>query len=175
VRLARLWVRDDALAEDLVQDCWLTALHAVHSFQGRARLKTWLCGILHNLARARLRKEQRTISFDASGSEPAVPAERFRPGDHRWPGHWASPPPHWAQSPEKRLLTAELREKLEAAIAELPDNQRMVLILRDVEGLDGEEVCNVLGVSDTNQRVLLHRARAKLRTSLETWYARGDL
>lgn len=177
IRLARMWVRNDALAEDLVQDCWLAALNGIHSFEGRATLKTWLCGILHNLARARLRKEQRTVpesALDDEAGKPVVPAERFRSGEARWTGHWATPPAPWSLSPERSVLNAELRAQLEHAIAQLPENQKAVLVLRDIEGLDGEEVCNVLGLSDTNQRVLLHRARAKLRATLEETYSRGE-
>jgi RNA polymerase sigma-70 factor (ECF subfamily) len=171
MRMARMWARDPILAEDLVQDCWLAALNGIHSFEGRASIKTWLCGILHNLVRARLRKDAR---LELGADEPAVPEGRFRPTDHRWAGHWADPPKSWG-SPEHAMLSAELRARLEQEIAALPEPQRLVLVLRDVEGLDGEETCNILGLSDTNQRVLLHRARARLRAGLEAAYRRGDL
>jgi RNA polymerase sigma-70 factor (ECF subfamily) len=176
VRLARLWTRSAAIAEEVVQDAWTSLLEDVDRFQGRSSLKTFVCGIVINIARARSRKEQRTVPMSSLGSEsdePAVDPSRFAGDDVPWVDHWSTPPKPFPDDPEGGALRAELRAKLEAAIAELPDPQRSVLLLRDVEGLSGEEVCNVLGLTDTNQRVLLHRARSKLRAFLERTYAEG--
>jgi RNA polymerase sigma-70 factor (ECF subfamily) len=175
IRLARLWCSDAALAEDAVQETWVTALEQLDRFAGRSSLKTWLCGILHNHARSRLRKEQRTVPLSSAetGEEPAVDPERFRPLGHRWDGHWATPPTPWRLTPEQALYSRELGGILETAIAELPAAQREVLVLRDVEGLTGEEACAILGVSENNQRVLLHRARSKLRARLEQTFKEG--
>jgi RNA polymerase sigma-70 factor (ECF subfamily) len=173
VRLARLWCSDTALAEDVVQETWVTALEQLDRFAGRSTLKTWLCGILHNHARNRLRKEQRTVPLSVTEDEPAVDRSRFSPHGHRWDGHWATPPTPWRLTPEQALYSRELGNILEAAIAELPAAQREVLVFRDVEGLTGEETCAVLGVSENNQRVLLHRARSKLRNRLELTLKEG--
>lgn len=176
VRLARLWCEDAALAEDTVQETWMTALQQLDRFAGRSSFKTWLCGILHNHARSRMRKERRTVpvsSLPSAEEEPAVDPARFSPAGHRWDGHWASPPKPWRHSPEQHLYSQELRVLLEAAINELPPAQREILVLCDVEGLTGEEACAILGVSENNQRVLLHRARSKMRAKLETLFDEG--
>jgi RNA polymerase sigma-70 factor (ECF subfamily) len=173
LRLAVAWVRDASLAEEVVQETWLIALERLAEFEGRSSLKTWLCGILINTARSRRRKELRTIPESALGElgdEPAVPPERFSPPGHRWDGHWQAPPQAWPATPEGAALTAELRDFLEQSISALPEIQRSVLLLRDVEGLSGEEVCNALGLTSTHQRVLLHRARSRLRGQIESHY-----
>jgi len=178
-RLALAWVRDPTLAEEVLQETWLLALERLDEFEGRSSLKTWLCGILINKARSRRRREARwlpesALMTDDGGDEPAVPAERFSPPGHRWDGHWQAPPTPWpaaAQAtPEHSVLSAELRDLIEGFVAELPEAQRAVLLLRDLEGLSGEEVCNALGISGTHQRVLLHRARSKMRGLLEGHY-----
>jgi RNA polymerase sigma-70 factor (ECF subfamily) len=176
-RLARLWCGDAGVAEEVVQETWVTALGELARYQGRSSLKTFLCGILHNLARGRRRAEARTVPLSslAPADEPAVDPDRFRPAGHRWKGHWVTPPTPWPQSPEDAVASQELRTRLEAAIAELPAAQREVVILCDVEGLSGDEACAVLAISAANQRVLLHRARAKLRTRLESFYDGGVL
>src|SRR5262249_20762358 len=127
-------------------------------------------------AKTRAVREGRMVAFsalggpDGDGDEPAVEAERFLPPDHpRWPGHWSRPPRPW-EDPEARLLSGEVRARLGAAIAALPGGQRAVITLRDVEGWSSEEVCNVLGISETNQRVLLHRARSRVRRALEGYF-----
>jgi RNA polymerase sigma-70 factor (ECF subfamily) len=155
-----------AVAEEVVQETWLAVLTGIERFEGRSSLKTWLFRILANKAKTRGQRETRTLpfsSFAADGDEDrtAVPVERFARG-----GAWATPP---RGVPEERLLAAETRGRVEEAIAALPPNQRSVITLRDVEGLPAEEACNVLGLSETNQRVLLHRARAKVRAALERY------
>jgi RNA polymerase sigma-70 factor (ECF subfamily) len=180
LRLALLYVPNRAVAEDVVQETWIGVLQGIRRFEGRASLKTWIFRILINRARTHGAREGRTIPFSALGNpaaepgEPAVDADRFRPADDpRWPRHWATPPQSWAATPEERLLAQETRRQIAAAIAMLPPNQREVITLRDVEGWSAAEVCNVLGVSETNQRVLLHRARAKVRRALDA-YLNGE-
>jgi RNA polymerase sigma-70 factor (ECF subfamily) len=165
------------VAEEVVQETWVTALGQLARYQGRSSLKTFLCSILHNLARGRRRAEARTVPLSslAPEDEPAVDPDRFSPAGHRWEGHWATPPTPWPRSPEDAVACQQLRARLEAAIAELPDAQRDVVLLCDVEGLSGDEACAVLAISGANQRVLLHRARAKLRAILESLYNEGAL
>jgi RNA polymerase sigma-70 factor, ECF subfamily len=174
LRIARLYVRDRAVAEEVVQEAWLGVLRGIDRFEGRSSLRTWLFRIVTNLAKTRGVRESRSVPFSALvGDEvedagPSVPPERFRdPGD-RWSGHWASPPEKWGR-PEQELLSAETRGVIARAIEALPDVQRQVITLRDVEGWSSDEVCNALGLSETNQRVLLHRARTKVRHALDDY------
>jgi RNA polymerase sigma-70 factor, ECF subfamily len=174
LRLALVYARSRAVADEIVQDTWLGVLQGIERFEGRSSFKTWLFRILVNRARTRAEREARTVPFSALGdaalepAEPAVPAERFLgPADPQWPFHWAVPPKSWGASPEEQLLTRETFDLVERAIAALPPAWREVITLRDVEGWTAEEVCNVLGISETNQRVLLHRARSKVRAALE--------
>jgi RNA polymerase sigma-70 factor, ECF subfamily len=171
LRVARIYVPTRALAEEVVQETWLAVLEGLSRFEGRSSLKTWIFRILANRAKTRAVRERRTLPFSAFQperiQEPAVDPDRFRDGDDpRWPGHWSVPPAAW---PEDRLLAAETREKLAEAIEALPGTQRAVLSLRDLEGWSADEVCNALDLSETNQRVLLHRARAKVRKALEEY------
>jgi RNA polymerase sigma-70 factor (ECF subfamily) len=166
LRVARLFVPTAALAEDVVQETWLGVLKGIDRFEGRSSLKTWIFRILTNTAKTRGQREARSIPFsaleDPEGSfEPAVERERFAGA-----GHWTAPPRAW---PEERLLSNETRSVIESAIERLPPNQRAVISLRDVEGWSAEEVRNALELSETNQRVLLHRARAKVRRALEQY------
>jgi RNA polymerase sigma-70 factor (ECF subfamily) len=179
VRLARVYVNDRAVAEDATQDAWLGVLRGVQRFEGRSSFRTWHFTILVNTAKARARRESRSRPFSEFGGdelgqpgEPAVDAERFRPlDDPRWPGHWASGmgPRPWelGDDPEARLLAKETQLQESRAIDALPAMQGQVVLLRDVEGLSADEVCNTLGLSESNQRVLLHRGRSKVRQALE--------
>ena len=174
-RVARAYVSTDAVAEEVVQETWLAAIGAIDRFEQRATVKTWLFHILTNKARTRGVRERRAVPFAAlAGNDdgPAVAPERFQRDGDAWPGHWAIPPRPW-EDPERRLESLEAREHLRAAIAALPSTQQAVLTLRDVEGLDADEVCDLLDLSAGNQRVILHRARAKVRDALEHWFEEG--
>jgi RNA polymerase sigma-70 factor (ECF subfamily) len=172
LRLAQDFVRTRSVAEEVVQETWLAVLNGIDRFEGRSSFKTWLFRILVNKAKTRGVREARTVPFSSlapEGEEPAVPGERFRDVDNEWPGHWASPPRSLETVPEERLLAREARQRITGALATLPESQRIVVTLRDVAGWDAEEVCEVLGVSEGNQRVLLHRGRAKLRAAFEQY------
>jgi RNA polymerase sigma-70 factor (ECF subfamily) len=171
-RVARAYVRTDAVAEEVVQETWLAAIAGLERFEQRASVKTWLFHILANRARTRAVREARSVPFTAlAGGQdaPAVDPARFQGEDEIWPGHWAAPPRPW-DDPERRLQSLEARELLRAAIGALPEMQQAVLTLRDVEGLEAQEVCELLELSEGNQRVLLHRARARVRSELEQWF-----
>jgi len=173
VRLAKCFVNNRPAAEEVAQETWLGVLYGIDRFEGRASLKSWIFRILTNRAKTRGKREGRNLPFLASWNptaepaELAVPPERFRGPDNEWPDHWARPPQGWGADPEKQLLAQETRTLIEKAIEALPPSQREVITLRDIEGWTAEEVCNVLGVSETNQRVLLHRARSRVRGALE--------
>jgi len=174
-RLARTYVATDAAADEAVQETWLAVITGVDRFEQRSTLKTWLYGILVNVARSKGVKEHRSVPFASLRSEldrdePAVDPDRFRGPRDRWPGHWANPPVPWDELPEERVVGDETLAVVAAAIEQLPANQRSVITLRDIEGWAADEVCNALGVSETNQRVLLHRARSKVRRALETHF-----
>jgi RNA polymerase sigma-70 factor, ECF subfamily len=177
LRVARTYVRDPRAAEDVVQETWVALLERIDRFEGRATIKTWLFRVLVNRAITRAQRDRRQVPFCAfegdDGDEgpgddgPTVDPARFLGADHpRWPGHWASDPP---QLPEQRLLARETLDRVRVAIDRLPARQRSVIVLRDVGGFTAEEVCATLDVSDANQRVLLHRARAKVREELERY------
>lgn len=172
LRLAQDFVRTRSVAEEVVQETWLAVLSGIDRFEERSSLKTWIFRILVNKAKTRGVREARTVPFSAiavEGEEPAVPGDRFRGPDDQWPDHWASPPRPLDTLPEQRLLGREVREQLVAALGGLPDSQRVVVTLRDVAGWDADEVCDTLGLSEGNQRVLLHRGRAKLRAAFEQY------
>jgi RNA polymerase sigma-70 factor (ECF subfamily) len=167
LRVAQFYVPSRSVAEEVVADTWLAVLNGIDRFEGRSSLKTWIFRILVNTAKTRAQREGRSIPFSALAGEdgepfePSVERERFTRA-----GFWTSPPHEW---PEERLLSAEVRAVVEGAITALPDSQRAVITLRDVEGWSSDEVRNVLELSETNQRVLLHRARAKVRRALERY------
>jgi RNA polymerase sigma-70 factor (ECF subfamily) len=168
VRVARAYVPTNAIAEEVAQETWLAVVEGIDRFQERSSLKTWLFRILTNKAKTRGMRERRSLPFSSFESDDsAVDAGRFHGPEHQWPGHWAAAPQAF---PEERLLAAETREVVEQAIEALPPTQRAVISLRDVEGWSAEEVCNALTLSETNQRVLLHRARAAVRAALERYF-----
>jgi RNA polymerase sigma-70 factor (ECF subfamily) len=171
-RVARSYVTCDAVADEIVQETWLAVVTGIDRFEGRSALATWIFSILTNQAKTFGAREKRALPFSAIGpgdvDEPSVDPDRFQKDDDAWPGHWATPPRPW-QKPERRLLSLEAREHLKEALARLPDRQRMIVALRDVEGLSAEEVCGLLGLSQANQRVLLHRGRSQLRAVLDEY------
>jgi RNA polymerase sigma-70 factor, ECF subfamily len=176
VRLARLFVANEAVAEEVVQETWIGVLQGIDRFEGRSSFRTWLFRILTNQAKRRGQREARSLPFaaisaaqDADDVEYAVAPERFLPAGDEWAGHWVSYPLNWRETPEEQFLSHETRAFVQEAIADLPLNQRLVITMRDVEGFPAAEVCNALAISETNQRVLLHRARSKVREQLERY------
>ncbi len=168
LHLALVFVQPRAVAEEVVQDTWIAVLEGIERFEGRSTLRTWVFTILSNRAKTRAVRERRSIPFSAlAGGGPAVEPERFLPATDGWAGHWDSSP--GPLPPDEFLLAGETRRHLAAAIRELPAGQRAVLTLRDVEGWSADEVCNVLELSETNQRVLLHRGRSTVRHALERY------
>lgn len=173
LRVAQMFVSSRAVAEEVVQEAWLGVLKGIGRFEGRSSLKTWLFRIVANTAKTRAVREARSIPFSALGDdsegEAAVDPDRFLGAGERFPGHWAVPPESWAGAPEGRLLARETMDVIERAIDGLPPAQRAVITMRDVQGFTSEEVCNALDLTETNQRVLLHRARSKVRGALEEY------
>ena len=171
LRVAILYVRNRSVAEEVVQETWLAVISGLHRFERRSLLKTWIFRILTNTAKTRAMRERRTVPFSALAEHveegASVDPERFRGPEDRWAGHWASPPERWTEIPEQRLLSRETLGVIQQAIAALPLVQAKVITLRDVEGWSAEEVCALLDLSEGNQRVLLHRARSKVRAELE--------
>lgn len=177
VRLALPYVGDLPVAEEVAQETWLEVVRGVHRFEGRSTLKTWLCAILINRARTRAVREDRSVPFSAlEGAEDAPDEAGVAPNRFDEAGWWASTaatPRPWPRSPEEQTLAGETGAVIAAAIAALPPAQRQVITLRDVYGWPATEVCNVLGLSETNQRVLLHRARSRARGALERYFDEG--
>lgn len=174
LRLALMYVSSRAVAEEVVQEAWLGVLKGLDGFEGRSSLRTWIFRILVNTAKTRGQRESRSVPFSSvwapGEDEPAVDPDRFVPEDDpRHPGHWSAAPGSWSGVPEAALLGHETLAKVGAAIEMLPPNQREVIRLRDVLGWTSAEVCNALELSETNQRVLLHRARSKVRRALESY------
>jgi RNA polymerase sigma-70 factor, ECF subfamily len=171
VRLALMYVRDRSTAEEVAQETWLAVLNGIDRFEGRSSLKTWLFRILTNRAKTRGQREARSVPFSSIGDadEPSVDPDRFQGEGEPHPGGWREFPQRWEGDPEERLLAGETRALILDTIEQLPPNQRAVITLRDIEGLGSEEARNVLDVSETNQRVLLHRARSKVRRALEQY------
>jgi RNA polymerase sigma-70 factor (ECF subfamily) len=160
LRLARSFVSSGAIAEEVVQDTWLGVLRGIDGFGGRSTLQTWLLRILVNRARSTGVREHRSVPL--ADATPAVEESRFDTS-----GAWCSPPEHWVEESDERLLAEGLAERIHSTLEELPPRQREVVMLRDVDGLSGQEVCEVLSISEANQRVLLHRGRSHLRQALE--------
>ena len=177
LRVARMYAGSEAVAEEVVQETWLGVLKGIDRFEGRCTVKTWIFQILVNRAKTRGEREGRMIPFSAmfdansDAGEPAVDPRQFNENDPEWPGGWVAQPRDWGKTPEQSLLSREFRALLQAAIDTLPPSQKEVITLRDVQGWTSEEVCNILGVSETNQRVLLHRARSKVRQALDQYFA----
>lgn len=173
IRLALVYVSSRAVAEEVVQETWVGVLHGLASFEGRSSLKAWIFRILTNRAKTRAVREGRSIALSALANpdderEPAVEPARFQPN-----GMWATQLQRWDDNtPEKLVMQQEALRRLEQAIGELPPNQRAVVMLRDIDGLAADEVRSILGISETNQRVLLHRARSRLRSVLEEYVDR---
>ena len=179
LRVARGFVSTDASAQEVVQDTWLGVIRGLAGFEGRSSLRTWVFRILVKIAKTRGVKEQRTIPLSAVATDedtgPTVDPSRFRdPGDPEWPRHWtpAGTPRRWDTDPEAEVIRGEIRDVVSAAVQALPPRQRLVVVLRDVHGFDSGEVCELLSMTAENQRVLLHRGRAKVRATLEVYYAR---
>ncbi|MEM6110294.1 sigma-70 family RNA polymerase sigma factor [Mycobacterium sp. 050272] len=171
VRMARIYL-PASIAEDAVQDTWTSVVRTIGVFEGRSTVKTWVFRIMLNRVRALARTQGRTVPFATAGPEadshPSVdPSRMVHPelGAH----HWSDVPARWDLLPEQRLLSGEVRTVISEAMAKLPDGQREVVSMRDVEGWTSEEICDALGISAVNQRVLLHRGRAALRTALEEY------
>lgn len=175
LRVALLFVKTRAVAEEVVQDAWLGVLSGIHRFEGRSSLKTWIFRILTNTAKTRAEREGRSIPFSSLApdelelGEPSVDPDRFLPDGERWTSHWASSPRRFDDLPEGRLLSSETMGIVLRVVELLPDAQRIVLTMRDIAGFGAEEVCDALGISEVNQRVLLHRARTKVRRALEDY------
>ena len=180
LRVARTFVGTAQSAEDVVQDAWVGVLRGLDRFEGRSSLRSWVFTIVINRARTHGVREARTVVWSTLGAEdadhgPTVDPARFQGPDGRYPGHWTSAgaPHRWDETPERSTLTKEAIALVEAALERLPPRQRLVVTLRDVEGLTAEETCDALGLTAANQRVLLHRARAVLRSHLERYYRAG--
>jgi RNA polymerase sigma-70 factor (ECF subfamily) len=167
LRLASNFVPSRAVAEEVVQDTWLGVLRGIDRFEGRSSLRTWLLAILVNRARTTGVREARSIAV--GDATPAVDRARFDVS-----GAWSSPPEQWVEDAEERLGAAALAAHIHEALEQMPARQRAVVTLRDVDGLDSDEVCAVLSLSQANQRVLLHRGRSQLRRALEAVLAAGS-
>jgi RNA polymerase sigma-70 factor, ECF subfamily len=168
--VARSYVRTRAIAEEVVQDAWVGVLKGLDRFEGRSSLKTWILRIVVNTAMTRGVREARSVPFSslaAEGEEVAVDPDRFRGPDDAFPGHWNGYPGDWRSLPEETLLGRETLEVVKRTIEGLPVAQQRVITLRDIMGLSGDEACAALELSPGNQRVLLHRARSRVRAELE--------
>jgi RNA polymerase sigma-70 factor, ECF subfamily len=173
LRIARMYVSSRAVAEEVVQEAWLGILKGLDRFEGRSSLRTWMYRILVNIAKTRGQREGRSVPFSSlagdDAAEPAVAEEWFQGPAGRSPGGWSSFPEDWRGIPEDRLLGAETLRVIAEAIRALPPMQAEVIRLRDMMGWSSEDVRNALDLTETNQRVLLHRARARVRAALETY------
>ncbi len=173
LRIVRMYVSTQAVAEEVVQDAWLGILKGLARFEGRSSLRTWMYRILANIAKTRGQREGRSMPFSSLVSDddaaPAVADSWFRPAGDQWPDHWSTVPNDWRGIPEDRLLATETLRVIGEAIESLPATQAEIIRLRDVLGWTSEEVRNALDVSETNQRVLLHRARSRVRRAVDEY------
>jgi RNA polymerase sigma-70 factor (ECF subfamily) len=173
LRVAQLYVSSRAVAEEVVQETWLAVLTGIKGFEGRSSFKTWLFRILKNRGQSRAASEGRSVPFatlsdeELGVAEVSVVVDRFRGAGERWPDHWTSSPDRWTQLPEASLLSHETVAMVQGVVASLPPAQQAVVTLRDIVGWNAEEVCELLEITESNQRVLLHRARAKVRKAVE--------
>jgi RNA polymerase sigma-70 factor (ECF subfamily) len=166
--VAQTYVKGRAVAEEVVQEAWLGVIKGLDRFEGRSSLRTWILSILVNQAKTRGVREARSVPFATlEGEEPAVDADRFRGPHESYPGHWRAFPGDWGRSAAAAVQDRETLRVVMGAIADLPATQQTVIRMRDVEGYSSEEVCAALDVSEANQRVLLHRARSRVRAALE--------
>lgn len=174
-RVALSFVSSRSVADEVVQETWLAVVRGIDGFEGRSSLKTWICRILMNLARTRGVREQRVVSFTAAfgADDETFAPDRFRTTDP-YRRHWAVLPEPWDEQPSDRLLAGETLAVVRDAIDRLPANQRTVICLRDIDGWSSAEVCALLEVSEANQRVLLHRARARVRQAVEDYFVSAD-
>ena len=156
-----------------MQETWLAVVTGIERFEGRSALGTWIFSILIHQAKTHIARERRALPFGSlaqqTEGEPALDSKCFQCDDEACPGHWATPPRPW-QKPERRVLSLEARAQLRDALAQLPERQRVIVGLRDVDGLSAQEVCGLLELSKENQRVLLHRGRSKLRSALRGYF-----
>ena len=177
IRIARLYVGSAAAAEEVAQEAWLAVLQGLQRFEGRCTVKSWIFAIVANCAKSRGERDKRMVPLSSLVQEDdedgaSVPPERFQGEGHpRWPGHWSQPPEAWS---DEQLVSRETLQAIAGAMETLPPKQRAVMMMRDVEGLESEETCQVLGISEANQRVLLHRARSKVRSALECYFHEGE-
>lgn len=171
LRVARMYVSSQAVAEEVVQEAWLGVLQGIDRFEGRSSLRTWILRIVSNIAKTKGQREGRSVPFTSLGGDdldsPTLDPDRFLGSGDEWSGHWSTIPADWRGVPEDRLTSSETLGVVRKAIDSLPPMQAEVIRLRDVQGWSSEEVRNALDLSETNQRVLLHRARAKVRRALE--------
>jgi RNA polymerase sigma-70 factor (ECF subfamily) len=171
-RLAMAHISDRTIAEEIVQETWLALVRGIDRFEGRSSLKTWLFRVLSYQVRQRLGIEQRSVPF-AVLTSPTVDPARFLPDGHRLQGHWAEDLPSLDGTPEEVFLAQETMNRIATLIEKLPPRQRVVIVMRDVEGMSAGEVCDILSMNDGTQRVLLHRARATLREGIATYILEG--
>jgi RNA polymerase sigma-70 factor (ECF subfamily) len=178
VRVARVYVGTVAVAEEVAQEAWVGVLEGLGRFEGRSSVKSWIFAIVVNCAKTRGVRERRSVPFSSLGQEdeeagPSVEPERFLDDGHpRWPGHWAQPPEAWDGD---ALVSRETLTAIADAMEKLPPMQRAVMTMRDVEGVESNETCRILGISEANQRVLLHRARSKVRKAMESYLGEDEV
>jgi RNA polymerase sigma-70 factor, ECF subfamily len=176
-RVAARYLRSDSSIEDVLQETWIAVVRGLPGFRGESALRTWVMGILINIARKQGVKDAKTIplsSLAPADQTPAEHQERFLTANDRWANHWSTSGEPFPWSPERLLLSKEIQSTLLTALDELPERQRTVVALRDVDGLSSDEVCQALDLSSANQRVLLHRGRVQLRAALEKFMTDGE-